>query len=55
MAKLTPSQLAKQKAGLSKFHEDGKKGLVATSAGSIKPPRSIVNIRTGLTPLTRLY
>ena len=51
MPKLTPTQKAKQQEKLAEFHQNGKKGLAPTSAGSIKPPRSIINIRTGLTPL----
>lgn len=51
MAKLKPDQLARQKAALAKHHEDGKKGLANTSAGSVKPPRTLSTVRLGLTPL----
>lgn len=51
MAKLNPAQLAKQKEKLAQFHENGKKGLANTSAGSVKPPRTLSTVRLGLTPL----
>lgn len=50
--KLDATQAAKQKEALSKFHEDRKKGLAPTSAGSIKEPRALNNVRRKIGDLT---
>lgn len=48
---LTEEQKAKHKAGIAKFHQDGRDGLANTSAGSIKPPKSLANIKAKLSDL----
>jgi len=49
---LSDEQAKKQSAALKKFHEDGKKGLAKTSAGSVKEPRALNNVRAKITGLT---
>jgi len=51
MPRLTPAQKARQKEKLAEFHEKGKEGLAPTSAGSIKPSRSLGNLKIKLSDL----
>lgn len=46
---LTPEQAAKQKKALKNFHENPDK---ATSAGAVKTPRALGNVRRKLSDLT---
>jgi hypothetical protein len=48
---LTEAQAKKQSQKLKEFHENGRKGLAPTSAGSIKPPKSLSNIKAKLSEL----
>lgn len=48
---LTEAQAKKQSQKLKEFHDNGRKGLAPTSAGSIKPPKSLSNIKAKLSEL----